>query len=176
MKSLPYKIKQKNWNHQDFSRKDSHRLFNLTSHVSSRFQTIPRGRQNYLHLRGPLPKSDWSNTRLTPRKTNECPLKKDQFSRKYIFHPLMFRGHGDVFWGVSQQNAETRSNSSIKSIVFALGLAPLFKNCPQIVTVLTRWARMPRVRQHDISSLFAAKECSAPVSGKKTSYQYPPKM
>ena len=30
---------------------------------------------------------------VTPLKTNECPLKWDCFNRKYIFQPLIFRGH-----------------------------------------------------------------------------------
>ena len=41
---------------------------------------------------------------FTPPKTNECPLKRDDFNRKYIFQPLIFRGHvsfpgGRSFWG-----------------------------------------------------------------------------
>ena len=30
---------------------------------------------------------------LTPAETNECPLKRDYFNRKYIFQSLIFRGH-----------------------------------------------------------------------------------
>ena len=30
---------------------------------------------------------------ITPWKTNECPLKRDYFNRKYIFQPSTFRGH-----------------------------------------------------------------------------------
>ena len=29
----------------------------------------------------------------TPRKTNECPVKRDYFNRKYIFQPSFFRGY-----------------------------------------------------------------------------------
>ncbi len=36
----------------------------------------------------------------TPSKTNECPLIRDYFSRKYIFQPWIFRGHSLVFRGV----------------------------------------------------------------------------
>ncbi len=32
------------------------------------------------------------STMLTPPKTNECPLKRDYFNRKYIFQPLIFKG------------------------------------------------------------------------------------
>ena len=39
-------------------------------------------------------------TMLTPPKTNECPLKRDYFNRKYIFQPLIFRGCWLVFRGV----------------------------------------------------------------------------
>ena len=31
--------------------------------------------------------------KFTPPKIEECPLKRDYFNRKYIFQPLMFRGH-----------------------------------------------------------------------------------
>ena len=31
--------------------------------------------------------------KITPLKTNECPLKRDHFNRKYIFQPLILRGH-----------------------------------------------------------------------------------
>ena len=37
----------------------------------------------------------------TPPKTNICPKKKDDFSREYIFQPLIFRGQPLVFRGVS---------------------------------------------------------------------------
>ena len=36
---------------------------------------------------------------LHPRKLT-CPLKRDYFNRKYIFQPLIFRGHSLVFQGV----------------------------------------------------------------------------
>ena len=36
--------------------------------------------------------------------TNECPLKKDYFSREYIFQPLSF-GDMLVFWGVNLRNS-----------------------------------------------------------------------
>ena len=38
--------------------------------------------------------------RTTPRKTNMEPLKRDYFSREYIFQPLIFRGVMLVFRGV----------------------------------------------------------------------------
>ena len=35
-----------------------------------------------------------SNVHITPPKTNEfVPEKRDDFNRKYIFQPLIFRGH-----------------------------------------------------------------------------------
>ena len=37
----------------------------------------------------------------TPLETNECPLKRDYFNRKYILQPLIFRGHPLVFGGIS---------------------------------------------------------------------------
>ena len=36
----------------------------------------------------------------TPPKTNICPKKRDDFSREYIFQPLIFRGQPLVFRGV----------------------------------------------------------------------------
>ena len=35
----------------------------------------------------------FDSKKVTSPKTNECPLKKDYFNRKYIFQPLIFRGH-----------------------------------------------------------------------------------
>ena len=39
-------------------------------------------------------------TKMISYDIHPCPLKKDYLNRKYIFQPLMFRGHSLVFGGI----------------------------------------------------------------------------
>ena len=43
----------------------------------------------------------WEFDSVTPQKKRTCPVKRDYFSREYIFQPLIFRGHSFVFWGLN---------------------------------------------------------------------------
>ena len=48
-------------------------------------------------------RADYESKKLTPVKTNKCPIKKDYFNRKYIFQPLFLRDML-VFRGVPSGN------------------------------------------------------------------------
>ena len=52
----------------------------------------------------------------TPQKTNESPLKRDDFNRKYIFQPSFFRGYVSFQVGKSLlfliENAKVDINSN----------------------------------------------------------------
>ena len=43
-------------------------------------------------------------SRITPPKTHACPLKRDYFSKEYIFQPLIFRGHEGSIFSVKNSN------------------------------------------------------------------------
>ena len=63
------------------------------------------------------------------------PLKRDYFNRKYIFQPLIFRGHVSFRGGNWKENWERRVSSAPKIMASRKNFAPIFprRNDPPIV-------------------------------------------
>ena len=91
-----------NWRISCISKADKPpvRLF-VWCHNSSQMNTV-------MHL--PFTTKNWYPAHVEPRKLT-CHLKRDYFSRKYIFQPLIFRGH--VCFGGSTNNVR------LSRVVFA---------------------------------------------------------
>ena len=89
-----------------------------------------------------------------PPKTNECPLKRDYFSREYIFEPLISRGHVSFpggsthfYWWEWSFNAtckaqpEKEKNSAGKE---GCGRVPFPFQVPYMGAISYRWRKQSR--------------------------------
>ena len=65
-----------------------------------------------------------------------CPLKRNYFNRKYIFQPLIFRGHSLVFRGVDDNDL-----SPIVMILFVSSLQIVYRYATQVPGMPTTWPR-----------------------------------